>query len=111
MAENLILEMKQGDTAPRFRAQLLDGDDPVDLTTASQVKLLIGYTDGTALSQTVTVENQTTNTGWVNRTWVAGETELAGNHQLEVEVLWADGTRQTFPRDTYGEFIIIGDLG
>src|SRR5687768_6856281 len=108
--------MKRGDTRPMFRGQIQDLSKPeddraVDLSAVSQARLLITYSDGTVLSELLTVENQTTNKGWVNRPWVAGETDLGGNHKVEVEVLWNDGSKQTFPPDTHGQLILTQDNG
>lgn len=107
--------MKRGDSRPAFRAQLLDeATTPataVDLTAASAAKLLLRKPDDTVLSPTLTVENQTTNTGWVNRTWGATDLDIAGTYDLEIEVTWNDGKIQTFPANEYGHIVVAQDLG
>lgn len=112
MADGLTFEIKRGDTAPVFRAQCLNGVDPVNLTTASAVKLLIRDRAGTVLvNAAMTKEDQTSNPGWVRRTWQTADTATAGVYRLEVEVTWADGTTQTFPPDRYATLAITEDLG
>lgn len=111
MANNLVVYYKRGDSASPFRARLFDGTTPIDLTLASTVKLLVTKPDGTLLSGTLTKENQTTNTGWVNRAWGLTELNTAGSYTVEVEITWADSTVQTFPADRYGLIIVQQDLG
>jgi hypothetical protein len=66
------LVLKRGDTAPAFRAQCLDGTTPVDLTSATAVKLLMQ--GPTTLALTLTREAGVN--GWVRRPW--GTTDLVG---------------------------------
>ena len=112
---NLVARMKRGDSKPAFRAQLIDeATTPatiVDLTAASQAKLLMRKPDGTLFNQALTVENQTTNTGWVNRTWGGTDLDIAGNYDFEIEITWNDGKIQTFPANQYGTIVVAQDLG
>lgn len=103
--------IKRGDTAPAFRARCLDGSAPVDLTSASQVRLLVKRSGSVAVSSVMTVEDQATNPGWVHHTWQVGETSAAGNFRGEVEVTWGDGTVQTFPAEGYAPIRVTDDLG
>jgi len=105
------LNLKRGDTAPRFRAQCLDGTTPVSLTTALSVRFLMKRSGVTVLSGSMVVEDQTANTGWVHRAW--GSTDLAteGLYSAEVEVTWSDSTIQTYPADEYTYIRVLADLG
>lgn len=105
-----VLRMKRGDTAPRFRARLLDGTDPVSLSSASQVLLLMRRSGGPLLSLPLEVEDQTTNPGWVNRAWATADTAVAGAYSAEVEVTWADQTVQTFPASGHASIAIAEDI-
>ena len=109
----LVLRYKRGDAAPALRVQLLDNTTPVDLTAATSAKLLMRKPDGTLLDAPVTIENQTTSTGWVNRPWATAGTDLAqaGNYPFEIEVTWNDTRKQTFPADQNGIIAVHTDLG
>lgn len=105
-----VLELKRGDTAPQFRAQLLDDTTPVNLTTATAVRLRMrNHTGDQTVSASMTVEAGTT--GWVHRAWADYELAVEGTYKAEVEVTWADGTIQTFPRNSYVRVIVNADLG
>jgi hypothetical protein len=106
-----LLEMKRGDTAPKFRAQLLDGSTPVNLSSALSARLLIRNSDGALIVDgAVMIESGTA--GWVNRAWQTGDTAVAeSDGRGEVEVTWNDNTTQTFPRDGYFAVVIYSDLG
>jgi hypothetical protein len=108
---NIVTKYKRGDSAPPFRAQLLDNTTPVDLTSATVVRLLMQRPDGTSFAQPLTVENQTTNRGWVNRPWGPSDLLLAGSYAVEVEVTWTGGTVQTFPPGGTARIIVAPDLG
>ena len=111
MAEDgRVLSMKKGDSDPPFRAQVRDALNPdgVDLTVASSAKLLI---PALGISATLTIENQVTNKGWVNRAWGVNEVNLSGTHNLEVEITWANGTKRTFPPYGYNTLVVDDDLG
>lgn len=100
-----VLNMKRGDTAPTFRAQLLDAATPVDLTTSTGVRLLIqGQT-----AKTLTVEPGAD--GWVHYIWQANDLTVASTYKGEVEVTWASGKVQTFPANGYFVLYVFDDLG
>ena len=108
--DGTVLTMKLGDTDPPFRAQIRDvlNPDGVDLTAASSVKLII---PALGINAAVTVENQVTNKGWINRTWQVGELDTAGTFNIEVEVVWGTGARRTFPAYRYNTLVVSADLG
>jgi hypothetical protein len=105
-----VLKLKRGDTAPRFRARVLDGTTPLSLIAAASVKLLMKG-NGISLALPVTIEPQTGNDGWVYRNWAATDLAVAGVYQGELEVTWGDGTIQTFPGDSTFTILVSQDLG
>ena len=113
--DGMLLVMKKGDTSPDFRAQCRDGKDangvPIgkNLTGAASVKLLVHKP--VVLDKPLTIENQVSNPGWVNCQWVVGDTDLSGTFDVEIEVTWAGGSKQTFPPNGYGLLVIEDDLG
>jgi hypothetical protein len=107
----LRFEVKRGDTAPVFRAQCLDGSDPVDLT-AGTVRFLMKTSAGVSVvAAAMTKDDQETDTGWVRYPWDADDLAAAGTYLAEVEVTWADGKIQTFPRDEHVYVLVAEDLG
>ena len=104
----MTLYMKRGDTAPFFRAQVTDNGTPINLT-GTTAKLIIRKPSGVLINSAVTVEAGTN--GWVRRSWGAGDLDEVGNYKLEVEVTWADATKQTFPPDDYEQLVVGSDLG
>lgn len=109
-------EVKQHDTAPSPRAQLLDGDgDPVALAGAT-VKFKARASAGATLliNATATVEAPIDNNGelgWVHYTLVSGNTAQAGAFLAEWEADWGGGNIATFPGgDEYDLLVISPDL-
>jgi hypothetical protein len=112
MATQQVLNVKRGDTAPYFRARCLDGTDPVDLSTATQVRFLMSAFGGAnVITASMTVEDQEGNPGWVRRNWQPTDLATGGYYHAEVEVTWNDGKVQTFPAEGYVAVNIIDDLG
>ena len=86
---------KVGDTAPAFRIQLLTSVGlPQDLTGAT-AQLRIKKPSGKKLAGALTVEGGIE--GYVNRSWVAGDLDVAGIYLAEVEVTFSGGAVQTYP--------------
>lgn len=112
--------LKAGDTAPELRMQLLDGTTPVDLTTATTVRLLVADTAGTVLIDGTAFPDAgqgdepdpgaTTGRGWCSYPWTT-PLEAVGAHRAEVEITWSDDTVQTFPPADYAAIIVTADLG
>jgi hypothetical protein len=108
----LRFEVKRGDTAPTFRAQCLDGTDPVNLTAAPTVRFLMKTSAGVSVvAANMTKDDQTTLPGWVRYAWDSDDLAAAGTYLAEVEVTWADGKIQTFPRDEHVYVLVAEDLG
>jgi hypothetical protein len=96
--------MKQGDTAPAFRGQCTDNGIPVPLTGAT-AKVYIRKPSGAVINGAGTVVEAGVN-GWVNRPWVIGDTDEIGEYEIEVEVIFTDGTKQTFPPDDFEQLVV-----
>jgi hypothetical protein len=109
MAETF--RMKQNDLRPPLRAQLLDGETPIDLSAASSARIIVTSLDKTTelLDRAVTID--VGNTGWVEMEWQAGDTTTVGRYLVEYEVTWPGAKPQTFPVDGYAWLVIGDDLG
>lgn len=101
--------LKQDDTWPAINATLSDANGPINLTTATTVKILLKPTGGGTLIQgTCTIVNAAA--GTVRYQWVTGDTVAAGTYNGEFEITWADGKIGTVPNEGYFTVEIIADL-
>lgn len=102
--------LRRNDTAPTLDATLKDADDAVvDLTGATVVFTM---TDATGAKK---VNRQSASLvdasgGKVRYSWVAADTDAAGEFTGEFEVTYADATKQTFPTQGGIGITIVGDL-
>lgn len=116
-----VFRIKRGDRAPALRLQLLDATTPVNLTSATAVRLLLANDAGAlVVDEAMAVDSgqgdvpapgATTGRGWCQYAWQVGDTDVAAVLRLEVEVTWADGTKQTFPPDSTALVYVSADLG
>lgn len=93
-------ELKQGDTSPSFEAQLTDENgDPINLGTASSVDFHMKhvYSDGLTVDASATIQDSAN--GVVLYPWADGDTDTTGLHIAEWEVVYSDGTSESFPND------------
>ncbi len=104
----MAVKIKRGDRRPGVTITCTDAGAPVDLTLASELRL-IGVLDGTKIIDRAVVGSVDGKV--VIDKWEVSDTEDPGILQLEVEAIWSDGTPQTFPGNTYLEVEIIPDLG
>lgn len=97
--------MKSGDTWPPLATTLTKADgQPIDLTTADNVKINMRTPTNDIRQGTCTVTNGTL--GVVSYTFVPGDTATAGIYKLEWEINFPSGT-QTAPNDGYKELLVI----
>lgn len=100
---------KKGDTTPALKITCTDTatGDPVNLSTASSVRV-IATRNGTNILDATTTG---TSAGVVTQPLTAALTSTNGAVMVEVEVTWPDGTKQTFP--TVGQLclMVVPDLG
>lgn len=109
------LTIKANDTHPDLVVTLSDESGAVDLTSATQVKLIM---KSTVVSPVVTVTgmmtkdpDQVTNTGRASYGWIAEDTATPDTYDAEFEVTWPSSEVQTFPNSGYKEIVIEADLG
>lgn len=93
--------IKSGDTQPPLEVALLSNELPVDLTSATEVRLHLRATEGGPLliDAAMTIVGSAAD-GVVKYQWVAGDTDVVGLFYAEYVVTWATG-EQTFPDDGY----------
>lgn len=104
----MALKIKRGDTRPGATIYCKDGSVAADLTVASSVRLLGKLGSSLIIDRLVSGNADGT---VVIETWEVADTATPGLLQLEVEVIWADGSKQTFPTGNYLEVEIVPDLG
>lgn len=107
--------MKQGDTGPVLRRQMLDAQgDAVDLTSATDVEFHMRYEGSTTvlLNETATPDpDQVTNTGYIEYAWQTGDLDdVEGTVEAEFTATLADGTTVTFPNRGYLIGVIEGQI-
>lgn len=106
--------VKQFDLLPVFRMQLLNGTTPVDLTLASEARLLLkSRATGLKVDQVMEIQDQMDDDliGVVEYAWQDGDTDTLGTFQGEVQVLWPGQLPQTFPAKGYFTINVNRELG
>jgi hypothetical protein len=106
---------KRNDTGPPITIVCLDGNTPQNLTTATSAKFLMGSINAAGVS-TVKVQGSMTfdadrTTGRVTYTWGATDLDTTGDFKVEVEITYANGSKQTFPSDSYLTVSVLADVG
>lgn len=104
-------KIKQGDTRPSLKAQLLDENrQPRDLQSVDTVKFHMKDVD----TQELVVEDNGTvlnaEEGRVVYEWSDGDTETLGRHEAEFEITYSGGETETFPNSDNIEVYITEDL-
>lgn len=105
--------LKRGDTKPDLTITLRDGDTPINLTTATAVKVIakrerVGGGTDPVFNRAATSANSS---GVVTMLWQTADTATPGTLLIEVEVTWPGPYTQTFPADGYLRVTITRDLG
>ena len=113
MAEKIV--MKRNDLQPRLEIRLERDGDPVDLSTAVEVRFLVkrGATlkiNGT-MSWDVDQSVDGGKRGIVWRDWATGDTDTASEYQVEYQVEWPSSRPETFPDGGYDVLQVVKDLG
>ena len=99
--------IKQNDTRPILKAQLLDAEElPVNLTAAAIEFHMRVYPAGTTKIAAGSVSINDATQGKVR----ASDTNTADTYEAEFEVTFSDGTIQTFPNDTQATVKITDDI-
>ena len=104
-------KIKQGDTAPAFTATLTDGAGAaINLTGATALFLMKNRkTRELVVSAAATITGATT--GKVSYAWAAGDTDIPGGYDVEIQITFSDSTIETFPNGDYHKLTVVKDLG
>ena len=107
-----IRYIKQGARDPALVVTLNDeSGTAVNVSAATSITLTMRTKNGTVLINQQTMSFVTDGTdGQVSYAWQAGSTDTPGEHDIEVDVNWASGTRTTFPDNGFGRVVIVADL-
>lgn len=105
-----ILYMKKGDLLPEITTQLIGPDgEPIDLTLATSVTFIMKTAQGRSLV------NRAASTidavaGRVRYTWVTGDTDVEGTHNVEWRVVFPVSKPLTIPGKGYDQVVISARL-
>lgn len=105
-----MIYVKQGDTRPAAATQLTKGLTAVDLTSATEVKFKMRQLRQVDLSVDGAATITDAATGMVEYRWQASDTEDAGEYVAEWQVLWSDGSIESFPTLGYDSVVVYPDL-
>lgn len=103
-----IYTIKQHDNYPPLVLTLTDQNGPINLSTATTVKLILKSGTTTITGNTVIT---TPTSGVVTYNWAAGNTDVVGQYDGEVEITWNTGKVETVPNDSYFSITVMPDLG
>ncbi len=107
--------IKQLDTAPAFVVALKDNfgettEAAVNLTTAGSALFNMRNTGGSVYISRGSATITSAATGVVTYSWGTADTRTAGNYEAEIEIVWANGTVETFPNDSYWDITVVDDI-
>lgn len=106
-------QIKQGDTLPNiyFKFYEADGTTPLDLTAATNVRIVIRNKASKALlfKKVCTIDDALNGEGYYD--WTTGDTSAFGNYEFEFEITWNSGDIQTIPVSGYFDLVIVDDVG
>jgi hypothetical protein len=115
-----VYEIKRGDRRPylRYTCTVTDPDDPsetpaqipCDLTDAVGVRYIIRKLGEAPIVDDAGTFIDRVN-GVVQYAWASGDTDVSGTYNVEVEIDWGAGEKQSFPSTGYETVIIFDDLG
>ncbi len=100
--------IKQHDNFPDFVATVSDANGLIDLTDATSVKLIL-KSDAVVIDGIMAIDNAVG--GGLSYEWAAGDTDVAGIYDGEIEITWSTGKIETVPNDSYFTVTIVADLG
>lgn len=97
--------IKEGDTRPPLRAQLLEAGSAFNLTDHT-VNIRIRRTDDDTLLVDGGTTIESNNRGMVSYSWNDGETDIAGTYLAEFSAIDQSGEQITFPNGGYARIYI-----
>ena len=107
-----MFTIKRNDLKPNLQARCTEGDTPVDISQAESARVIIANRLGNKVDAAVTILDDGTEglRGLWEYEWAEGDTDVAGDFRIEVEVTWPGGAPQTFPSGGYETVRITKDL-
>ena len=105
-----MIYVKQNDRRPAAPAILKRGGTIVDLTSATSVTFKMRRINSLDLKVDNSAYVTDASAGAVEYRWAAIDTDTSGEYLAEWEVLWSDGTTETFPTVDYDIVLITSDL-
>ncbi len=111
----MAFNIKQFDTAPAFVVALKDNfgetnEAAVNLTTAGSALFNMRSSGGSVYVNRGSAAITSAATGQVTYSWGTADTRTAGDYSAEIEIVWANGTVETFPNDSYWDVTIVDDI-
>lgn len=95
--------IKQNDTSPAIKHQLLDEEgSPIDLTGASVSFHMVDSDGSVKVNTSASIDNA--GNGEVSYSWSAGDTDTEGVYKAEWEVDFGNGSIESFPNSS--DFIV-----
>lgn len=105
----MAFTIKQNDTSPSLRTQLLDADDQaINLTDATVTLVMKDFNNGIVLNTPMTLVTPVS--GIVQYDWVEGDTASTGTFYVEFKVEYASGALETFPNNSNATIVIYPSL-
>ena len=105
-----MIEVKQNDRRPAASTTLLRGEEVVSLVDATSVTFKMRPQTGVTKKVDSVANIMDATGGQVEYRWVLGDTDTVGTFLAEWEVVWNDGTPETFPTRDYDIVVIYSDL-
>ena len=104
--EDEVFYIKQGDLEPPLEIEV--GGVSGNLTQVTDW-IVVGSREGVEVfsdSAAAFTPGATTNVGTVKHIWVAGQTDVQGDMDIEVRAIWPGDRPQTFPPRTYCRVLV-----
>lgn len=104
--------INRGDQQPPLLINLTDDGLPVDLSSATNIRMIVrdGPDSGNPPIIDVTLPGRPVD-GVLMYNWLPTDTSRAGKFKVQVEVTWPGALKQTFPLGGYADLEIVANLG